>query len=98
MTGAYNRRGMELLLDEMLIKASATDSVLAFVIDMDRLKYINDTFGHEEGDYGINAVCDAARSITENGEICVRAGGDEFYVQQNMTTTDNAINQNNEQK
>lgn len=80
MTGAYNRRGMELMLDHMLRKASPDDSVLAFVIDMDRLKQINDTFGHADGDFGINAVCSAAMHITGETELCVRAGGDEFYV------------------
>ena len=80
MTSAYNRRGMELMLDQMLRRAKPDDSVLAFVIDMDRLKYINDTFGHADGDFGINAICSAANSITKEGELCVRAGGDEFYV------------------
>lgn len=80
MTGVYNRRGMELQLEEMLKNAHADDCVLSFVIDMDRLKFINDTYGHEEGDFGINAVCEAARRITYGSEICVRAGGDEFYV------------------
>ena len=80
MTGAYNRRGMELMLDHMLRKAAPEDNVLAFVIDMDRLKQINDTFGHADGDFGINAICSAAMSITRDNELCVRAGGDEFYV------------------
>lgn len=80
MTGAYNRRGMELMLDQMLRKATPEDNVLAFVIDMDRLKYINDTFGHADGDFGINAICSAAMDITRDSELCVRAGGDEFYV------------------
>ncbi len=80
MTGVYNRRGMELLLDQMLLKAKDNDQVLAFVIDMDKLKYINDTFGHDEGDQAIGAVCRAAMRITGENELCVRAGGDEFYV------------------
>ena len=80
MTGAYNRRGMELMLDQMLRRAAPDDSVLAFVIDMDRLKYINDTYGHADGDLCINAVCRAAESIARKGEMVVRAGGDEFYV------------------
>lgn len=80
MTGAYNRRGMELMLEDMLKKASPDDNVLAFVIDMDGLKYINDTFGHEAGDFGITSVCDAVRNMTDDGELCVRAGGDEFYL------------------
>ena len=80
MTGAYNRRGMELMLDHMLQRAQPDDSVLAFVIDMDRLKYINDTFGHADVDAGITAISHAAMRMINDGELCVRAGGDEFYV------------------
>ncbi len=80
MTGAYNRRGMKLMFDDLSSNANSDDSIMALVIDMDRLKAINDTYGHENGDFGINAVCKAAMSITYEKEICVRAGGDEFYV------------------
>lgn len=80
MTGAYNRRGMEVKLRRMQQHARPGDSVLAFVIDMDRLKYVNDSFGHTEGDWCIAEVCNAAMSLCDPGEICVRAGGDEFYV------------------
>lgn len=80
MTGAYNRRGMERMLEQMLARARPDDSVLAFVIDMDRLKYINDTFGHADGDFAISMLCSAAMEITEADELCVRAGGDEFYI------------------
>lgn len=80
MTGVYNRRGMELMLDQMLRRAQPQDSVLAFVIDMDQLKRINDTYGHADGDFGINAICSAALRITDSTELCVRAGGDEFYI------------------
>ncbi len=54
--------------------------MFACVIDMDGLKYINDTFGHQEGDFGIITVSKAVKAITEDNEICVRAGGDEFFV------------------
>lgn len=80
MTGLYNRWGMEEKLKTMIKNAGARDSLAVFVIDMDGLKYINDNFGHSEGDYGINAVASAARRICRNNEICVRAGGDEFYI------------------
>lgn len=79
MTGLYNRRGMEARIREMLERPGA-DTCLAFVIDMDGLKYVNDHYGHSERDYGINAIATAARLITRNDEICVRAGGDEFYI------------------
>ena len=80
MTGAYNRRGMNMQLEEMLGSAVKGDKIFVSVIDMDGLKYINDNFGHEEGDIGIKLISRAADTMTDPGEICVRAGGDEFYV------------------
>ncbi len=80
MTGAYNRRGMYEMYRSMLEEAKEGDSLLVCVADMDGLKYINDTFGHAEGDYGIKAVCNSLMSITEGNEICVRSGGDEFFL------------------
>ena len=80
MTGAYNRRGMDMRLEQMLAEAKEGDSLFVSVIDMDGLKYVNDNFGHAEGDLGIKLVCDAAISTCREKEICIRAGGDEFYV------------------
>lgn len=80
MTGLYNRRGMDAKLEKLMENAKPSDSCIVFVIDMDGLKYINDNYGHSEGDFGINAVASAARRVCKNTEICVRAGGDEFYI------------------
>lgn len=80
MTGAYNRRGMKMKVDELVAKAADDDMVYVFVIDMDGLKYINDTFGHNDGDLGIKTVYTAASAIMNPDEVCVRAGGDEFYI------------------
>ncbi len=80
MTGAYNRRGMKAMLEQMCKEAKEGDSFFAAVIDMDELKFINDNFGHSEGDFGIRLVCKTAMAVSRVGEICVRAGGDEFYI------------------
>ena len=80
MTGLYNRRGMNAYIRDVFSKAEYGDNVVAFVIDMDGLKSINDTYGHSEGDYGINSVAAAVSSVTRNNEICIRAGGDEFCL------------------
>ncbi len=80
MTGAYNRRGMDMHLEKMLTNAKEGDSLFISVIDMDGLKYVNDNFGHAEGDLGIKLVCDTAIKTCGEKEICIRAGGDEFYV------------------
>lgn len=80
MTGMLNRRGMKHNLKRMLKSAAPEDAVLVYVIDMDGLKTINDTFGHTEGDFGIVSISSAVKSIAREGELCVRAGGDEFYL------------------
>lgn len=80
MTGAYNRRGMYQEIERMRMDADPNSTVFVGVIDMDGLKYINDTFGHSEGDFGLRTISTAVASVTRENEICVRAGGDEFYV------------------
>ena len=80
MTGAYNRRGMYEKYRSMLQTARDGDALMVCVVDMDGLKYINDTFGHGEGDFGIKTVCSALMSVAEKDEICVRSGGDEFFL------------------
>ncbi len=80
MTGAYNRRGMYEMYRHMLSEAREGEALFTSVVDMDGLKYVNDTFGHGEGDFGIRTVCAALMSVMKNKEICVRSGGDEFFL------------------
>ncbi len=47
---------------------------------MDYLKYINDTFGHTEGDTAIKTAANALANAAKGNEICARFGGDEFAV------------------
>lgn len=48
--------------------------------DLDKLKTINDVYGHEKGDVAICAVADALKEACEGKEICARFGGDEYVV------------------
>ena len=91
MTGAYNRRGMNVIVSELLSKAKPDDLLFSFVIDMDGLKYINDTFGHSDGDFSIKLVHSAAASIMRANDICIRAGGDEFFVIGVSSCTENQL-------
>ena len=79
MTGLLNRRGMYQGIDDMKKTGFGNDWIV-FVADMDGLKYINDNFGHSEGDRSIKAVAAAVMSCSEPGDLCIRAGGDEFYI------------------
>ena len=47
---------------------------------MDGLKSRNDNYGHLEGDNGIIYISEAVKSITDENEIAVRGGGDEFFI------------------
>ena len=47
---------------------------------MDDLKYINDNFGHNEGDYGLKTIAYGLARAVNGNEVCARAGGDEFTV------------------
>ncbi|MDR1712874.1 MAG: diguanylate cyclase [Coriobacteriales bacterium] len=75
-TNTYNRRfGMEKLvqwLDE------GRNFSICF-IDLDNLKYVNDEFGHNEGDVYILMVTDLLRQFAPEGLVC-RLGGDEFMI------------------
>ena len=80
MTGLKNRRGLEHAIAARIDEASEDAWIFAIVIDMNDLKERNDKYGHSEGDNGIKVIAKAAESITEHNEICVRGGGDEFFI------------------
>ena len=50
------------------------------LMDLDGLKYINDTFGHNEGDKAISAFADILKTTLRKDDIIGRIGGDEFVV------------------
>lgn len=79
LTQIYNREGMRQIAAKAFDKAADQGRALLIMFaDMDRLKYINDTYGHEFGD---KAIRNAARAVAGGGGISsipVRYGGDEF--------------------
>ncbi|HVB90875.1 MAG TPA: diguanylate cyclase [Acidimicrobiales bacterium] len=83
LTGLLNRgAGLEALqLDLARVHRSDGELVLAILfVDLDELKKINDTFGHDSGDKAILAVADALRANTRASDVVARFGGDEFVV------------------
>lgn len=77
----YNRNGFSRFAGEIYRRAciNKTDIMVLF-IDLDGLKYINDKFGHHEGDNAILEVAQAIKSCCNNNEVYARFGGDEFLV------------------
>lgn len=81
LTGINNRRGFEKRISEMFDKEGNRLKDLSIVsIDMDELKYINDTFGHNTGDEAIKETAKCIESALKPGEFVARMGGDEFAV------------------
>jgi diguanylate cyclase (GGDEF)-like protein len=79
LTGLSSKRQYDAIYDALLERALAEESPLGvLVMDMDGLKQINDTHGHEMGSY---AIAEVGRLIREelagHGHVC-RFGGDEF--------------------
>lgn len=79
LTGIYNRRGFYVYANRIL-KAPENEGRQAVVIfgDLDNLKKINDSFGHEEGDYAIVTAANVIKNSLRNSDVVARIGGDEF--------------------
>ena len=78
MTGLYNRRGFLRELERLLaLPESQNQTLTLFAMDMDRLKGINDRYGHHEGDAAIRCLAEGIRQAVEGRGICARYGGDE---------------------
>jgi diguanylate cyclase (GGDEF)-like protein/PAS domain S-box-containing protein len=81
LTGLYNRRGFKHLGEQQLkIATRLGKRVILLYSDVDDLKGINDTYGHDEGD---RALCDVAtilKTSFRDSDIVARVGGDEFVV------------------
>jgi diguanylate cyclase (GGDEF)-like protein len=83
LTGLLNRGAALEALDLDLASARRSQGELVLTvlfIDLDELKKINDSLGHDGGDEAIRAVADALRAATRASDVIARFGGDEFVV------------------
>ncbi|WP_084659418.1 MULTISPECIES: GGDEF domain-containing protein [unclassified Ruminococcus] len=79
LTGLFNRRGMDRWIKEKL-RTDEGSAVTVYIIDLDGLKFVNDNFGHKEGDIAIRTIGAALQSVESDAEIAARIGGDEFCM------------------
>lgn len=84
MTGLYNRGSGERKIIKLLEKKKQG---LLCLIDCDKFKKINDTYGHAVGDQVIIAVADALKNSCREHDIVLRLGGDEFAMYISGLTT-----------
>ena len=81
MTMLYNRQDLGKLGNRYLNgHREKGDTVYVAYLDLDRLKYINDQFGHGQGDLAIKAVANAMKEFFPQESLLFRLGGDEFLA------------------
>lgn len=78
LTGLYNRSGYGEKATKYFRERNRR--VYLIYLDLDNLKYLNDTYGHSLGDKAILVTAEAIRTVFCEDEIHVRMGGDEFLV------------------
>jgi diguanylate cyclase (GGDEF)-like protein len=81
LTGAHNRRALEVELSSRLAAESTGAPGGALVLlDIDHFKNVNDTFGHGTGDDVLRHLVAEWRHRLRRNDVLVRTGGDEFVV------------------
>ena len=80
LTGLQNRRGFLALAEQHLRLILRKGSALLIYLDLDALKEINDTYGHQEGNRALVVTANILRSCFRQSDILARLGGDEFCV------------------
>lgn len=87
LTGAANRRQLQIRLDEECARSGRTqESFALLMVDIDGFKAINDSQGHAAGDECLKILTRAVQSRLRTGDLLARMGGDEFCVVLPSTT------------
>jgi len=78
LTGLANRRHLQMAIRQMAPRGRFAGGV--FLLDIDHFKRINDQFGHAAGDAVLVEVARRLRSVSREGDLVVRWGGEEFMI------------------
>ncbi|WP_417909310.1 diguanylate cyclase [Candidatus Electronema sp. PJ] len=81
LTGLYNRRQLAKILKQEAEKSRCSGGDLSIIIlDLDHFKKVNDTYGHDFGDYVIKEFAARILSCISDSDFAFRFGGEEFIV------------------
>ena len=88
ITGVHNKTSLEKLVQDLSNRPS-TFGVGVMMFDLNNLKYVNDTYGHEKGDEFIQTFTYCLTRILDSDSFLARYGGDEFIlIQQNTSLSE----------
>ena len=85
ITGVHNKTSLEKLILELNNRPS-TFGIGVMMFDLNDLKYVNDTYGHEKGDEFIQSFSYCLTRILDSDSFLARYGGDEFIIIQQNTS------------
>ena len=88
LTKLYNRRAGVELIEESLKKS--TDNKYFMLLDLNKFKHINDTYGHQTGDVLLQKAANVLKQNLQKDDIALRLGGDEFIILINSPSEEKA--------
>ncbi len=92
LTKVFNRRYFMEFLNHEIIRANRKNDIFCLVmLDIDRFKKINDTFGHDLGDHVLETVAAVAQKDIRKSDVFSRIGGEEFTLLLPDTSLDKAL-------
>ena len=81
LTGAFNRRFLEDIVDKLVAQAHRRNANIGILmIDVDFFKQVNDTYGHDAGDTVLKQISDTIKKTIRKSDYLIRYGGEEFMV------------------
>ncbi len=80
LTGVANRKALDGILAESILKASKEEPLSFLLIDIDHFKKFNDEHGHAVGDIVLKFVAKSIRNMVKGKDFVARFGGEEFAV------------------
>ena len=80
LTGLYNRQAFHRVYEELFAEPERLGVAALLMMDLDNLKHINDTYGHDWGDQYIHRTGQCIAANTPTGTVCARLSGDEFLL------------------
>lgn len=80
LTGLYNRQYLDRYLNSIVQKQSEGKLLGGIMLDVDKFKSINDTFGHAVGDAALREAGELLHGAAEEGDFAARYAGDEFVI------------------
>ncbi|MBR0597831.1 GGDEF domain-containing protein [Sinanaerobacter chloroacetimidivorans] len=81
LTGAFNRRYFSTYLENEIQSVKWKHKAFSLImVDIDHFKKVNDTHGHERGDYALKALTETIQNSIRRSDVLSRIGGEEFIV------------------